>query len=295
MINLAVVGETLIHKFIYPGHLNGFSPADMNALGGWMADMHKGRDGAPLDPDVRVTVIASPDQESAAAIAKACLIERVLPSVEALSPDAVDGVIILENDGNKHLPFARPFLEAGKFVYMDKPVAERIADVEEMRRLAERSGATVMGGSALRYSGVVAEAKAYMEQKAPTSVSIVGPGSWYEYACHPVETLEAIFGSRVRRVRGLGDLNRGAVAVEWESGLAAAVLFGQGHQPQFTIHAHFKDETKEWIVNDARAYYLGLSIAIARAAKGEKAHDDWADMMAVTRILEEGGRSLTAE
>jgi len=288
-VRLALIGETLIHKFIYPGHLNGFDRKLMIEQGGWMADMHDSGDGLPYDEAVRIVAIASPDP-SARAIAATCGVEHYFTAVEQLPPDLVDGVLILENDGAKHLDMALPYLRRGQFVYIDKPVALSLSDVVKMQQAALESGATVLAGSALRYSPKVQEAAAYMRTKRPSGVVIVGPGTWYDYACHTVETLVALFGPDVVRHQQLGTAEAGQVILEWADGMLATVLFGAHFQPLFRIQAYFSDEAREWVIDDARAYYSGLSHAIVRAVKGEEKPQPWEDALAITRILEDVGK-----
>lgn len=290
MKKLAIIGDTLVHKFIYPGHLNGFDPALMRELGGWMADMHAGSDGAALSHEVGVVAIASSDK-SAQDIARACRIERCLPDAQALLPTDVDGVLILEQDGGKHLSLAAPYLAQGKFVYIDKPIALSVADLQEMQRLAARGGARVMAGSALRYSPKLKEAARYMKDKRPSGVTIVGPGTWYDYACHTVEALVVLLGPGIVRHVQLGTEEAGTVLLEWEDGLIASVLFGRHYEPLFRIHAYFADEMLSWTIDDARAYYRNLAEAIASSVTGCVAPDPWPDAFAITRVLEAVGTS----
>ncbi|MCY0876971.1 MAG: Gfo/Idh/MocA family oxidoreductase [Firmicutes bacterium] len=288
MKRLALIGDTLVHKFIYPGHLQGFDPVLMRQLGGWMADMHADHDGTPMSPDVCLVAVASRDP-SAADIARACRIERVLPDARDLSPDEVDGVLILEQDGAKHLALAAPYLAQGKFVYIDKPIALSVTDLAEMQKMALTTGARVMAGSALRYSPKLQEAAAYIKSKRPTGVTIVGPGTWYDYACHTVEALVVMLGPDIVRHTQLGSREAGTVLLEWADGLTACVLFGRRYEPLFRIHTYFTDEMKAWTIDDAAAYYRGLAQALVGAISGDQPAIAWEDAWAITRVIEEVG------
>ena len=122
MKRLALVGVEIIHKFIYPGYINGFDPDLMERDGGWMAALFRGRDPQPIDPEVRVVAIASPDRESRDRIARATRIDTAVDRPGELPLDDLDGVLVMEGQGWRHLELARPFLERGRFVYFDKPV-----------------------------------------------------------------------------------------------------------------------------------------------------------------------------
>jgi predicted dehydrogenase len=64
---------------------------------------------------------------------------------------AVDAVAVLGRQASEHAGQALPFLEAGLPVFVDKPLAARVADAERMVRAAAVSGAPVLSASALRW------------------------------------------------------------------------------------------------------------------------------------------------
>jgi len=64
---------------------------------------------------------------------------------------AVDLAIIHSANWDLHVERARPFVEKGKGVLIDKPIAGNLRDVNTLREWAI-SGAKVSGGSSLRFS-----------------------------------------------------------------------------------------------------------------------------------------------
>ncbi len=293
MIRLDDIGDPLIHAFVYPGHINGFSAQEMSAFGGWMNDMHADRSGDPLDPEIRITVIASPDKERATRIAAACRIDTVYDRIADLDPASVDGVLILEDDGTKHPTLALPFLEQGKFVFLDKPVAVSADDASTLASAARRHGARLTGGSALRYSPRVAAAREACAAERPGSVTISGPGRWFNYACHTVEVLEALFGLSGVELCAIGKEERGAALLRWPDGMTASVSFGGGHQPLFILRAEYRDRTETWVIDDARQYYLGLSQTIVSVAAGRADPPPADSFVEIARVLEQGGALLS--
>ncbi|MCD6360088.1 MAG: Gfo/Idh/MocA family oxidoreductase, partial [Armatimonadetes bacterium] len=64
----------------------------------------------------------------------------------------VDGIMVESQGGAEHLAKARPFLEAGIPVYVDKPFTCSVTDALEIKRLAEENGVPVFSSSSLRYA-----------------------------------------------------------------------------------------------------------------------------------------------
>ncbi len=73
---------------------------------------------------------------------------------ELLSDDAVEAVIIA-TPPQTHFPLAKLALQAGKHVLVEKPLATRLADGQELADLASVSGLTLMPGHTFIYSPAV--------------------------------------------------------------------------------------------------------------------------------------------
>ncbi|QSO52012.1 Gfo/Idh/MocA family oxidoreductase [Alicyclobacillus curvatus] len=291
MMKLAMVGEDFIHDYIYPGAINGFDVDAMNTSGGWMADMHRGTDGNPLTDAVRVSVIVSPDIARAQTIARTCRIEQVASHITSEIVDAVDGVLVMERDGDRHLELARPFIERGKFVYIDKPVVQRVTELDELRALAEQHDAKVLGGSAVRYSAQLTKALHRAVAVPPASIHIAGPGPWPEYGSHMVEAMVILLGPAVTAVTALGNNAAGAVIIGWADGRHGVIQYGRGHYPPgFTVQLFGSEEMFQINLDDAITYYRGVSERIVEVAKGAKSPSDWTELRTITQVMEQVGQ-----
>lgn len=78
-----------------------------------------------------------------------------------------DAVHIEHADYRKVLDFARPALEAGKPVFINRPFAASIADSEELVRLATAYDAPLMSASSLEFQPVIEDMKAFVTEKGP--------------------------------------------------------------------------------------------------------------------------------
>ena len=82
---------------------------------------------------------------------------------EVLADSTIEG-IVLASSAPTHAPLALKALEAGKHVYVEKPLALSVADATQMAALAQKKGRALMVGHLLQYhpafAAVLAEVKA---------------------------------------------------------------------------------------------------------------------------------------
>ena len=69
----------------------------------------------------------------------------------------VDAVVITARHGDHHLKYARPYMQPGMVMFMDKPITVSEEDALEFARLAIENGVKVSGGSSLRFDKWVKE------------------------------------------------------------------------------------------------------------------------------------------
>jgi predicted dehydrogenase len=112
----------------------------------------------------------------------------------------VDAVLLESVDGRPHLEQARPVIQAGKPLFIDKPVAGSLADAIAIYRLAKEHKVPVFSSSSYRfYQGLVDLKKASVGELR--SVISYGPApqemhhpDLFWYGVHPTEALFTILG-----------------------------------------------------------------------------------------------------
>ena len=107
--------------------------------------------------------------------------------------DLVDIAFIHGCNWDRHLEMAKPFIERGVKIFIDKPIVGNMKDLEEFKALAD-SGAEILGTSALRYSYEAQNVQKVLREndvKPVHSCVTVGLDE-YNYAIHAVELICAI-------------------------------------------------------------------------------------------------------
>jgi predicted dehydrogenase len=152
----------------------------------------------------------------------------------------VDGVVVLGVDWDRHLERARPFLDAGVPVFIDKLVFGRLRDGYAMLRLAEAGGAPLMGGSGVRYDTETIAMRDQLAAVRPTldSAFACGPGTPYYYGIHTVEVVHTVLG-QAYKVRRCGHA-RELFELVYRDGLTVWLRLECARPISFTVFARNK-------------------------------------------------------
>ena len=151
----------------------------------------------------------------------------LIPNVVARATDVighVDAVIIATDIGAEHVARARPFIEAGLPVFIDKPLTDNVADLNVFRAWVA-AGKAIMSSSSMRYT------KEYLPYRLSTRelgdlrfVSITTPKSWETYGIHALEGMYPILGPGFVSARNVGTKERNLVHLKHRNGADVVVV-----------------------------------------------------------------------
>ncbi len=146
----------------------------------------------------------------------------------------VDVVLLESVDGRPHLEQAIPVIEAGKPMFIDKPMAASLADVLEIFRRANEAKVPVFSSSSLRFSsgfqavrhgeagfGKVRRCEAW----SPMSIEPHHPDLFW-YGVHGVEILDTIMGTGCQTVERVEEKK---VVGTWEGGREGVFIGKKGY------------------------------------------------------------------
>lgn len=116
----------------------------------------------------------------------------------------IDGLVITARHGDKHYKFAKPYIESGIPMFIDKPITINEDEAVEFMRELKMHGVRICGGSSLKQDEFVRKLKNERENemggktlggyvRAPYQ-SENEHGGFYFYAQHLVEMICEIFG-----------------------------------------------------------------------------------------------------
>lgn len=116
----------------------------------------------------------------------------------------IDGLVITARHGDLHYEYAKPYLDSGIPMFIDKPLTIKESDAIEFMNELKAHGIRVSGGSSLKHDIGVKTLKSERENlvdgetlggfvRAPLNANNIY-GGFYFYAPHLVEVVSEIFG-----------------------------------------------------------------------------------------------------
>lgn len=116
----------------------------------------------------------------------------------------VDGLIITARHGDSHYQFAKPYIDSGIPMFVDKPITISEEEAVAFMKAAKANGVPLSGGSSLKQDETICQLKEDAKQelggktvggfiRAPLSVD--NPyGGFFFYSQHLVEMVTEVFG-----------------------------------------------------------------------------------------------------
>lgn len=142
--------------------------------------------------DARVTCAWTQDPQLTATICAACKIDTACTSVEEMLGQ-VDAVIVARDDWETHARLAMPFLEAGLFVFVDKPLSLDDRELEAFEPYL-RSG-RLMSCSGLRFAQELDEFRQPRSEWAIGTPTLVEASVLFgieKYGIHMIEAVASL-------------------------------------------------------------------------------------------------------
>lgn len=207
-LRLAMLGmiEGNGHPYSWSAIVNGYDPAAMAhcPYPGIISYLGK----QPLDsigiPGARVTHVWTDDPADAPKVAAASLIENVVANpLDVIGQ--VDAVIIATDDGNDHVRRARPFIEAGLPVFIDKPLATNPTDLAQFVQW-QRDGKILLSTSGMRYAPEMRLTEAQTQHLGELRwITSFTCKTWERYGIHALEAVQPLLGPGFLTIQAQSD------------------------------------------------------------------------------------------
>jgi predicted dehydrogenase len=180
------------HPFSYGSIINGYS-AEGLAASGWpgIYEYVRRRHASEFGLDGwTITHAWTQDPDATRRLCAACRIPNAVTDYREFT-GSVDAVIIARDDYENHFQMARPFLEAGLPVFVDKPLSLEVSELRLFKPYLEKG--QLMSCSGMRYARELDEPRAdlaaYGRLKLIRGAIVL---SWEKYGVHLLEAILAL-------------------------------------------------------------------------------------------------------
>jgi len=222
-IRLGIIGMTEGngHPYSWSAIFNGYDREAMTRecpFAGILAYLNKEPADKLRITGANGTHIYCDRRQDAEHVAKCSLIPHVVDKPETMIGN-VDAVIIATDIGGEHVKRARPFINAGLPVFIDKPLCDNRQYLEQFRKWVNEKR-PVMSSSSMRY------AKEFMPYHHRTEelgelrfISMPMSKKWETYGIHALEAIYPIVGPGFETIQNIGIAERNIVHMTHRSGI----------------------------------------------------------------------------
>ncbi|MDN3689361.1 Gfo/Idh/MocA family protein [Cyclobacterium jeungdonense] len=239
MVTIGIIGMSAgnAHPYSWSSIINGQFDHKLMEDAGYPAvgDYLKANQDTLGIPSARVTHIWTQERRISQDIARHSGIPHVLARLEEMVGE-VDAVILARDDPEHHVAMARPFLEAGIPIFIDKPLAFSREDLNYFDQ-QQRSGKFLMSCSSMRYAHECRTLKTEINSLGPLQlITAVGKKDWKKYGVHLVEALfSSLDDPQPQWVQHVGETNQSVVLIGFEQGMKATIHLFQDISGTFQL------------------------------------------------------------
>ena len=294
MIKLGVLGLSPGngHPYSWSAICNGYNKAEMDNCGFPAIPSYLSKRDFPRETiqNAEVTHVWTQDRSLSRHIALCSNITHVVSDFREMIGE-IDGILLARDDSENHLYYAKPFLEAGIPIYIDKPLALTLKNAQEILKNQLYPG-QIFSCSALRYAKELSLTRAQFRRLGRIK-SIIGhsPKSWDKYSIHIIDPMLRLFPELrcVARISSsISNDQKVSVVGESTSGLAFKITtLGECSLPiSFTIVGECDSISLEFF-NTFQAFKSALEVFIGTSCQHKIALTE-SQMLSCIQFVEAG-------
>jgi predicted dehydrogenase len=160
-------------------------------------------------PDTQLVCVVDANPAAADAVARQ---RNCLPLTEAAQAVPLVDAAIIAVPTRFHAAAARPFIQAGKAVLIEKPFTDSVAAGEELLDLAKRTGSSMQVGHTERFNPAVVALRKYAicpkfidaHRISPFTFRSADVGVVHDMMIHDLDLILMLAGGKVEEVRAVG-------------------------------------------------------------------------------------------
>ncbi|EPR68562.1 Gfo/Idh/MocA family protein [Cyclobacterium qasimii] len=306
MLKIGMIGMSPgnAHPYSWSSIINGTFDGELISAIGYpaVADYLQANIDTLGIPGASVSHVWSQNLEVSQSIAKNAGIPFVVDKLEDMIGE-VDAVILGRDDPENHVGMAKPFLDAGIPLFIDKPLAYSQEDLDYFAQ-QHHLGKVFMSCSSMRYSQECRTVKTGIKSLGKIHlVTAVGKKDWKKYGVH---LLEALFSTlddpKPVKVQHIGEEDEDIVLVTFENGVKATVHLFKDICGTFQLSFFGEKGWKIADIQNSYSMFRDNLIVFIDALRDEKPYLEFAKTAAIMQVVigakesfENGGKVINLE
>ena len=296
MIKIGIIGMSPgnAHPSSWSAIINGsFDGEEIDALGFPAVTTYLNANRATIGlPDARVTHVWAQDEALAKQIAKSGNIENTVANYADMI-GKVDAVILGRDDAENHREMAKPFIDAGIPIFIDKPICTTKEDLEYYTSEIAK-GKLIMSCSSMRYASECMTAKIDLPNLGRVElITAVGKKDWIKYGVHMLEAIFSILDDpKPISVINSGKKDASVVTINFENGLPVVIHLFEHISGTFQVSVFGEKNWKLYEIRNSYAMFRDNIIEFIRSVKEGKPRLEFSKTTQIIKVLIAGEESL---
>lgn len=278
------------HPYSFSAIINGFNEQYLQESGWDVINNYvRKRDMSEIGfENARVTHVWSQNEAISESIAVSCKIEHIVEHYENMIGQ-VDAVIIARDDYENHLLMAKPFLEAGLKIFIDKPLA---IDEEELNYYKPYllSG-QLMSFSGMRYAIELDDIRSNLAEFGKLiSIQATVINEWNKYGIHLIDAVLGIIPFKPKSIEYIQG-SEGLYLILFENGLTWTITTLDGVPKTFNVNIWGSDKRESIEINDNFSMFRRLLWRFVKLVETNEMHYRPQDTLLSICLLIAGNKS----
>lgn len=289
-IGIIGISEGNGHPYSFSAIINGFNEQHLKESG-WdvIYNYMRKRDVSEIGfEDSKITHVWTQDLEISRSLAASCKIEHSVEHPEDMIGQ-VDAVIIARDDYQNHLKMAKPFLETGLIVFIDKPLTIEEEELNYYKPFLV-SG-QLMSFSGMRYAieldNVRSNIGDFGKLKSIQSTVI---NEWNKYGIHLIDAVLGVIPFKPKSIQYIQG-SAGSFVINFENGLTWAVTTLEDVPKTFNISIWGTNKRESIEINDNFSMFRRILWRFVRLVETNEMHYKPEDTLLSLCLLIAGNRS----
>jgi hypothetical protein len=223
-IRLGIIGMTEGngHPYSWSAIFNGYNREKMTEecpFAGIPVYLNKEPEDTLQITGAKVTHIYCDEHSDAEHVAACSLIENIVDKPEDMIGH-IDAVIIATDIGSQHVERARPFVEAGLPIFIDKPLCDNLEDLKTFSKWIKVDKHPILSSSAMRYQKELLPYRISTNELGQLRfVTVPMAKKWETYGIHALEAIYPVVGPGFVSIQNTGSKDRNIIHMTHKDGI----------------------------------------------------------------------------